>query len=263
MKIKIDKKRIILKTAIYVCAALVLAAAYRSGGGLLGNDRAAEELPKPAESLVKVENEEIRQMPKNADTAAKSEGAAENKPTSEEGGQQKSDSIKTAENSGSAADSKTGGQSAAAGKGSDTAANGGTEDGAYTCTISIKCGTALSSAALKKEKAAILPSDGVILETTKAEFRDGESVFDVLQRETKSKKIHMEFSNTPGIGSAYIEGIGNLYEHDCGELSGWMYRVNGEFPKYSCSEYKLKKGDKVEWLYTCDLGADIGGSNLK
>ena len=90
MKIKIDKKRIILKTAIYVCAALVLAAAYRSGGSLPGNDRAAEELPKPAESLVKVENEEIRQMPKNADTAAKSEKAAENKPTSEEGGQQKS-----------------------------------------------------------------------------------------------------------------------------------------------------------------------------
>ena len=63
MKIKIDKKRIILKTATYVCAALVLAAAYRSGGSLPGNDRAAEELPKPAESLVKVENEEIRQMP--------------------------------------------------------------------------------------------------------------------------------------------------------------------------------------------------------
>ncbi len=261
MKIKIDKKRIILKTAIYVCAALVLAAAYRSGGGLLGNDRAAEELPKPAESLVKVENEEIRQMPKNADTAAKSEETAENKPTSEEGGQQKSDSIKTAGNSGSAADSKTGEQRTTAGKGVDSA-NGGTEDSAYTCTISIKCRAALSSAALKKEKTAILPPDGVILET-KAEFRDGESVFDVLQRETKSKKIHMEFSNTPGIGSAYVEGIGNLYEHDCGELSGWMYRVNGEFPKYSCSEYKLKKGDKVEWLYTCDLGADIGGNNMK
>ena len=258
MKIKIDKKRIILKTAIYVCAALVLAAAYRSGGSMPGNDRAAEELPKPAESLVKVENEEIRQMPKNADTAAKSEKAAENKPTSEEGGQQKSDSVKPVENSGNAADSKTGGQSAAAGKGSDSAANGGTEDSAYTCTISIKCSAALSSAALKKEKTAILPPDGVILET-KAEFRDGESVFDVL----KSKKIHMEFSNTPGIGSAYVEGIGNLYEHDCGELSGWMYRVNGEFPKYSCSEYKLKKGDKVEWLYTCDLGADIGGNNME
>ena len=240
----------------------MLAAAYRSGGSLPGNDRAAEELPKPAESLVKVENEEIRQLPKNADTAAKSEKAAENKPTSEEGGQQKSDSIKTAENSGNAADSKTGGQSAAAGKGADISVNNGAEDSAYTCTISIKCSAALSSAALKKEKAAILPPDGVILET-KAEFRDGESVFDVLQRETKSKKIHMEFSNTPGIGSAYVEGIGNLYEHDCGELSGWMYRVNGEFPKYSCSEYKLKKGDKMEWLYTCDLGADIGGNNME
>lgn len=31
--------------------------------------------------------------------------------------------------------------------------------------------------------------------------------------------------------SAYIEGINNLYEFDCGELSGWMYKVNGLVPQ--------------------------------
>ena len=59
--------------------------------------------------------------------------------------------------------------------------------------------------------------------------------------------------------SAYIEGIGNIYEFDCGELSGWLYKVNGNFPSYGCSRYKLKPGDKVEWVYTCDLGNDVGG----
>ena len=69
----------------------------------------------------------------------------------------------------------------------------------------------------------------------------------------------MEFSVTPIYDSAYIEGIANLYEFDCGELSGWMYRVNGWFPNYGCSRYVLQDGDTVEWLYTCDLGEDVGG----
>ena len=65
--------------------------------------------------------------------------------------------------------------------------------------------------------------------------------------------------NTPVYNSAYIEGISNLYEFDCGERSGWMYKVNGWFPNYGCSRYELKNGDKIEWVYTCDLGRDVGG----
>ncbi len=59
--------------------------------------------------------------------------------------------------------------------------------------------------------------------------------------------------------SAYIEGINNLYEFDCGSLSGWMYKVNEWFPNYGCSRYELKNGDDVVWCYTCDLGYDVGG----
>ena len=76
----------------------------------------------------------------------------------------------------------------------------------------------------------------------------------------KEKGIHMESSWTPIYNSAYIEGIHNLYEFDCGELSGWMYRVNGWYPNYGCSRYQLKQGDVVEWRYTCDLGEDVGRS---
>ena len=59
--------------------------------------------------------------------------------------------------------------------------------------------------------------------------------------------------------SAYVEGINNLYEFDVGSLSGWMYSVNGWFPNYGCSRYALQNGDVVEWVYTCDLGYDVGG----
>ena len=129
-----------------------------------------------------------------------------------------------------------------------------------TCTVSISCAAILENLdRLNAEKADLIPADGVLLAPTAVEFTEGESVFDVLKRVCRENKIHMEFSETPVYQSAYIEGIGNLYEFDCGEGSGWMYRVNGEFPNYGCSRYTLADGDTVEWVYTCDFGADVGG----
>ncbi|MGM9613784.1 MAG: DUF4430 domain-containing protein [Butyricicoccus sp.] len=133
-------------------------------------------------------------------------------------------------------------------------------DTALTCTLSVRCDTILNNIGwLDPEKVELVPEDGVIFPMTQVTFYEGESVFNVLQREMKKAKIHMEFENTPIYNSAYIEGIHNLYEFDCGELSGWMYKVNGWFPNYGCSRYQLKDGDVVEWVYTCDLGVDVGG----
>ena len=131
----------------------------------------------------------------------------------------------------------------------------------YTCTFSIECSTILNNLdQLEPDKLECVPSNGVILAKPTVTFYEGESVFDVLQRLCKEKGIHMESSWTPIYNSAYIEGIHNLYEFDCGELSGWMYRVNGWYPNYGCSRYQLKQGDVVEWRYTCDLGEDVGRS---
>ena len=133
----------------------------------------------------------------------------------------------------------------------------------YTCTFSIECSTILNNLdQLDPDKLEMVPSSGVILPTTTVTFYEGESVFDVLQRLCKEKGIHMESSWTPIYNSAYIEGIRNLYEFDCGNLSGWMYRVNGWYPNYGCSRYHLKQGDVVEWRYTCDLGNDVGARGL-
>ena len=135
-------------------------------------------------------------------------------------------------------------------------------DAEYTCTLSISCATILDNMDLcKEEKRELVPEDGWILQPMTVTFYEGESVFNVLQRTCKQQKIHIEFENTPVYNSAYIEGINNLYEFDVGELSGWMYSVNGWFPIYGCSRYLLKDGDVVEWKYTCDLGNDIGGGS--
>lgn len=129
----------------------------------------------------------------------------------------------------------------------------------YYCTLSVDCLTILDNMdKLKEEKLSVLPKDGIIYKERKVIFYEGETVFDVLNREMKKNRIHMEFENTPMYNSNYIEGIGNLYEFDCGDLSGWTYSVNGWFPNYGCSRYKLKDGDKIQWRYTCDLGRDVG-----
>lgn len=130
----------------------------------------------------------------------------------------------------------------------------------YYCTISIECSTILNNLGdLESSKLGCVPAGGVILYPQTVEFYEGESVFDVLQRICNSYGIHMEASWTPMYNSAYVEGINNLYEFDCGSGSGWMYRVNGWYPNYGCSRYQLADGDYIEWRYTCDLGADIGG----
>ena len=134
------------------------------------------------------------------------------------------------------------------------------ENAAPKCTISVSCATILDHLdRLNTEKTGLVPEDGVLLAAAEVEFTEGESAFDLLKRVCRENKLHMEFSETPVYQSAYIEGIGNLYEFDCGEGSGWMYRVNGEFPNVGCSRCALADGDTVEWVYTCDFGADVGG----
>lgn len=121
-----------------------------------------------------------------------------------------------------------------------------------TCILSVRCDTILDNIShFNNDKINILPKDGVIFPETEVIFYPGESVFNVLVREMKRNKIHMEFEMTPIYETAYIRGIANIYEFDCGELSGWLYKVNGKSPNVGCSLYELKNSDKIEWIYTC------------
>lgn len=130
-----------------------------------------------------------------------------------------------------------------------------------TCTLEIRCDKLIGNEALDPDKAELVPADGVLFTISDVVFFEGESVFNVLQRTMKQNKQHLEFAQTPLYNSAYIEGICNLYAFDAGDLSGWMYSVNGAFPNYGCSQYVVQAGDVIQWHYTCDLGADLGTEN--
>ena len=125
-----------------------------------------------------------------------------------------------------------------------------------TCTISITCSTLLDNMDdLDPDKAEFVPSDGWILMPTEVTFAKGDSVLDVLTAVCKAYKISCEHNGS------YVEGINQLYEYDCGELSGWMYSVDGWFPNYGADEYILSDGETIRWSYTCDLGKDVGDNS--
>lgn len=132
-----------------------------------------------------------------------------------------------------------------------------------TCTLSISCSTILDNLdKLAEGKESLIPENGWLFYATDIAFNDGDTVFDVLKRELKSRTMHLEFTSTPALGTVYIEGICNIYEFDCGELSGWQYKVNGVFSGVGCSLSELSDGDVIEWMYTCDMGRDIGAGQF-
>lgn len=97
------------------------------------------------------------------------------------------------------------------------------------------------------------PQGRTYLDRTSYTLAANATVYDLL------RKTGLEIT-TAGSGSGvYIKAIEGLAEFDQGAGSGWMYCVNGVFPELSCGAYVLSDGDDVEWLYTRDLGDDVGG----
>ena len=111
-------------------------------------------------------------------------------------------------------------------------------------TLSIRC-----DAVPGKSDAAHIPDDGVILATAVFSLAEGETVYDILIEAARTHRIALEHSG------GYIVGIGHIYELDFGPLSGWTYRVNGEYATVGSTEYLLSDGDVIEWVYTTELDA--------
>ncbi len=122
-------------------------------------------------------------------------------------------------------------------------------------TVTIRCDT-ISNIANEDH----IPKDGVILPVTEYSIEEGDTVYDILIEAAKEHGISVENrgSASGAHGMIYIAGINYLYEQQFGELSGWIYHVNGISPSYGCGDYTLSDGDVIEWLYTRDLGRDLG-----
>ncbi|MBP5580309.1 MAG: DUF4430 domain-containing protein, partial [Ruminococcus sp.] len=125
---------------------------------------------------------------------------------------------------------------------------------AGTVTMEIRCDTIAG-----RSDSEHIPADGVILPPTAFDLESGETVFDILTEAAQTYGIQVENRCSAGgaHGMVYIAGINYIYEYDFGDLSGWVYHVNGVTPSRGCGEYELSDGDRIEWLYTCETGHDL------
>ena len=128
--------------------------------------------------------------------------------------------------------------------------NAGTDSAAGAVTLSIRCDSVAGRA-----NDGTTPEDGVIMPPMVIPYAEGESVFDALTAAVRRASIQMEHTGAGEL--AYINGINNLYEFDYGELSGWLYSVNGEIHSTGCGSFLLRDGDEILWQYTTELGEDL------
>ncbi len=126
------------------------------------------------------------------------------------------------------------------------------KDKELTCSLSISCSDILAHKdQFTQEQLEVVPANGAILQEGSVFFQAGETVFQVLLRETKRLKIPMDHMTSPAFQTEYVSGIGNIYEKTYGTSSGWLFAVNGKQPAVGCSAYKLKSGDKIQWIFDC------------
>ena len=132
---------------------------------------------------------------------------------------------------------------------------------AITVTFSIRVDNLLANLEmLDANKRELIPEGGFIFPQTLVTAQVGDTVFDILQRETRNARMHMAARFTPIINEAYVEAIHNIYAYDAGALSGWQFSVNGVFPGISSSSYEVLNGDVIVWAYTLNMGHDLGQS---
>ena len=124
-----------------------------------------------------------------------------------------------------------------------------------SCTFSVSCANLLEKTdKLPEAKREFVPSDGWIIKPCEVKFAENESVLDILRRLCKENSIQIEYVGTTAIGSAYVEGINQLYEFDAGRESGWIFTVNGTFSTVGASSCLPGQGDEIRWIYTCEIG---------
>ena len=128
--------------------------------------------------------------------------------------------------------------------------SGGNENVIGTCSVIIHCETVFDNGGEPDS----FPDNGVILDSD-ADINEGDTAYDVLDSALKNNKLHAEFADSAY--GKYVKAVANLYEGDFGGGSGWLFKVNGEFPDKGCSAYKVADGDIIELVYTCDMGNDV------
>lgn len=119
-------------------------------------------------------------------------------------------------------------------------------------SVYVQCSEALSHLDSIDERvntADVIPENGVVIERCEVWLGEGATAYDALVQAAKEQRVRVDASET--LYGAYVSAIGHISEFGFGEMSGWLYCVNGEYPEVSCGSFFLSQGDVVEFCYTC------------
>lgn len=94
--------------------------------------------------------------------------------------------------------------------------------------------------------------EGTILSKTEVEIEEDDRVIDVLKKVLEDEGVEYKIKH------GYVKSIDGQAEFDLGAKSGWMFSINDEFPEIGAGNVEVEDGDYIKWLYTTDLGEDIG-----
>lgn len=122
------------------------------------------------------------------------------------------------------------------------------------CYITIECKSILEHLGdLKPGHEKYVPSDGYLLRRYRCTYKSGDKAYDILKRSCAAQHIKITAQNTEY--GVYIAGINNIDEKDCGNESGWLYKVNGTSPMITCGKQNVKPNDEILFTYTCKFDA--------
>jgi len=85
----------------------------------------------------------------------------------------------------------------------------------------------------------------------------------VLSASLDSFNANLLAFQTGGSGTdTYITSIAGLAQQSSSPLSGWLYKVNDVFIDSSPATYKVAPHDHITWVFTTDLGKDVGAPSV-
>ncbi|ONI40346.1 hypothetical protein AN639_04855 [Candidatus Epulonipiscium fishelsonii] len=120
-----------------------------------------------------------------------------------------------------------------------------------------------TTVASSKEQSTVMVSvsaktinKGELLTPTAVQIDDDSTAWSVLKKVLDEKKIKYEVQQSKN--DFYVVSIDGIATESDDKNSGWMYSVNGVYGQVCANQCKVKKGDKVEWNYTTNLGKDLG-----
>ena len=91
----------------------------------------------------------------------------------------------------------------------------------------------------------------VLNETIK--FPNDSSAYDVTLQAAEKKGVEIVFEGTEK--TAFLTKAQGLANGDFGDMSGWLYEVNGEAAMVGCGQYAVQDKDIIRWYYVEDFMA--------